>query len=78
MTDEEERDFKNWCALMDACNKSHKGGAGGAAICVCGAGGGGSSACSMLGKIKNIIRHMPTEKLPTVWRDQIESLRKII
>lgn len=43
--------------LKTLCRKSHKGGPGGAAICICGAGGGGSSACGALRVIRDAIRY---------------------
>ena len=55
--DMKESIIRNISALKDACRKSHSGGPGGAAICVCGAGGGGSSACGALGLIESIFRY---------------------
>lgn len=43
---------RNISALFNACLKEHRGGAGGAAMCICGAGCGGSEACSALELLK--------------------------
>lgn len=84
MTPEEEQQrrreqlFDGWAALKEACRKSHKGGPGGAAMCVCGANGGGSAACSMLGTLKNLIRYLPAEEMPPAMREHVEMLQGVI
>lgn len=54
-----ERLHREWYDLRKACCDFHgkSRGPGGAAMCVCGQGGGGSSACNMLGIIRNAIRY---------------------
>jgi len=42
------RNHKAVDALFKACHDSHRSGAGGARICICGAGCGGSDACNGL------------------------------
>jgi hypothetical protein len=69
---------KRWAALKAACRKQHKGGPGGAAMCVCGANGGGSDACGTLGIIKSLILYMPTDLLPAEWQKRIADLRDAI
>ena len=74
--------FEDWKALKEACGAyhalHHSGMAGGAAMCVCGAGGGGSKACSMLKIIKDLIRYIPSDRLPEESRTVIEELQAII
>lgn len=73
---EKERLFDGWAALRRACNASHSGGPGGAAMCVCGAGGGGSSACSMLRTIKELIKYMPTDGMDEPTRERVQRIRE--
>lgn len=40
--------MENFDALFEAARNSHRGGVGGARICICGAGSGGSKACNAL------------------------------
>lgn len=43
-----KRNSENVNDLLTTCMKQHRGGAGGARICICGAGSGGSGACNGL------------------------------
>lgn len=69
---------KRFAALFDACRKSHKGGPGGQAICVCGAGSGGSPACAALGMIRDFFRYCPTDRLPAEWREQAVRIHELL
>lgn len=60
-------------ALRKACRESHKDGAGGAAMCICGAGGGGSAACSALMEIRNILA---VAKVPPAYRKTLAFLKE--
>lgn len=57
MNDYTEKDALCLIALKRACfeQHNHKGGAGGARMCICGMGCGGSDACSGLAMLKNYI-----------------------
>ena len=80
-TEQEQHDrfLKNYTALQKACNKSHKGGPGGAAVCVCGAGGGGSEACGALRVLRDIVRYVNVNELSDKnMRDWILKVRKVI
>lgn len=72
------REIKRFDALRQVCRASHKGGAGGAAMCICGAGGGGSDACAALGRLQNLVTHIPTDKLPLPWKKEVEALRNLM
>ena len=77
-----ERIAADWQALREACNAQHraemKGRAGGAVVCLCGHGCGGSAACSMVGRLQNLVRYLPTGSLPDEWRTIVEELRSVM
>lgn len=70
--------FSMWYALRHACQRQHKGGPGGAAVCVCGAAGGRSEACAMLSTLRDLIRYTPTDGLPAAHREMFEALQSIV
>jgi len=79
---ERQRMHEEWAALRALCRENHakemKGRAGGAAICVCGGNCGGTKACSMLARIKDMIRYLPAESLPEPWQQELANLRRVI
>ena len=70
-----ERLWNNWGALKSAARATHKDGAGGTAICICGADCGGSAACSMLRELMTLVHNIPTRRLPAEWRKVVAELR---
>jgi hypothetical protein len=65
-------------AIRAACRATHKEGAGGQAICICGASCGGSASCRMLKEFVGLVQCIPTSKLPSAWRKYIEELREVV
>lgn len=75
MNDKKRRIIDDIAALKTACRKSHSGGPGGAAICVCGAACGGSQACSALSMIKNVLKYA---KAGEYYQDELDVLREYL